>query len=231
MISQLINEKVIPYGTIALSDEQLLQILLGDKGAKKLPQLLQQYNIGSDIDKADDNDVLQIASLPFADLKYRGNLTNREAALIAVSTELGIRIATASKFKSKYSAKLSMAQNVADYMRPKFIGKTNEEFWVLLLNAHNEIISSKAITVGTLTGALVDARAVFHYAIVYHAASVILCHNHFSSGNPAPSQPDKDITKALYLAGKMLNIPVLDHVILGSGGEYFSFSEGNLLNI
>lgn len=102
-----------------------------------------------------------------------------------------------------------------------------EQFHVLLLNTKNKIIDRRLITQGTLTYTPVAAREVFYPAIRHFAASLILVHNH-PSGDVNPSDDDKSVTASLVRAGEIIEIPVLDHVILG-GESYFSFLEKGIL--
>jgi len=99
---------------------------------------------------------------------------------------------------------------------------------VVMLNAQNCAISYQEVTRGVLNSSLVHPREVFRLSILYGAAGIILAHNH-PSGNPAPSADDKAITKQLVEAGALLDIPVHDHIISGSGGGYFSFAEAGIL--
>jgi DNA repair protein RadC len=104
-----------------------------------------------------------------------------------------------------------------------------EVFWLVALNSQNRVINGApfVITRGILNSSLVHPREVFRPAIVLSAAAVILVHNH-PSGDPTPSVDDRTVTEQLVAAGRILDIPVRDHVILGRG-RYTSFSEAGLL--
>jgi DNA repair protein RadC len=106
-----------------------------------------------------------------------------------------------------------------------------EVFWILALDAQHRIILSApiAITRGTLTSSLVHPREVFRAAIVAGAAAVILCHNH-PSGDTTPSADDRLVTQQLVEAGKLLDIPVHDHIIVSDGPRYTSFAEADCSN-
>jgi len=107
--------------------------------------------------------------------------------------------------------------------------ETAEVFWILSLNAQHRLIGNapEAITRGILNSSLVHPREVFVCAIVARAAAVVLCHNH-PSGDPTPSQDDRAVTEQLVAAGRLLDIPVVDHVIVGHG-RYKSFAEAGIL--
>lgn len=98
-----------------------------------------------------------------------------------------------------------------------------EEFRVLLLNTKNKILGQKSVFLGTVNSAPVSAREIFHAAVQNMATNIILLHNH-PSGDPTPSREDKESTKSLVQAGKILNIQVMDHIIIGRNG-YCSFKE------
>ena len=103
----------------------------------------------------------------------------------------------------------------------------HEEFWVLLLNRANYIIGKECISKGGVSGTFVDARIVFRHALEALASGIILFHNH-PSGSLKPSQADKDLTKRLKKVGEFMEVPVLDHLIIGNQ-TYFSFADGGLL--
>ncbi len=106
-------------------------------------------------------------------------------------------------------------------MQPIIGELPHEEFWILYLNNSNKVISKAQLSVGGITGTLVDVRLVFKTALEKGATALILCHNH-PSGTLAPSDADKQITKKLKLAGESLDVKVLDHLIV-TETKYFSF--------
>lgn len=120
-------------------------------------------------------------------------------------------------------------RDVFERMEPYAARETAEVFWILSLNAQHRLIGNapEAITRGILNSSLVHPREVFLHAIVARAAAVVLCHNH-PSGDPTPSADDRSVTEQLVAAGRLLDIPVLDHVIIGRG-RYTSFAEAGLL--
>lgn len=102
-----------------------------------------------------------------------------------------------------------------------------EVFYVLMLDAQNKVRGLQEVTRGILNSSLVHPREVFRLAIIHGAAGVIIAHNH-PSGNPRPSADDKAVMTQLVEAGRLLDIPLYDHVIVG-GDQYFSFAEAGLL--
>lgn len=103
-----------------------------------------------------------------------------------------------------------------------------EVFAVALLSTRNTFIGWNEVSRGTLNGSLVHPREVFKPAIIGNGAAVILFHNH-PSGDPSPSQEDRELTERLKAAGKVLGIEVLDHIILGDPPKYYSFKETETL--
>ena len=104
-----------------------------------------------------------------------------------------------------------------------------EHFVVMLLCTQNRLIGVNTVSVGTLNAALVSPREVFKAAILANAASVIVGHNH-PSGDPQPSPEDVQVTEVLRRAGELLDIPVLDHVVVGDGGRYASLKRLGLMS-
>ena len=108
-------------------------------------------------------------------------------------------------------------------------GVDREHFIVLLVNRKNEVIGINTVSVGSLIGSVVSPREVFKPAILSNAAAIICAHNH-PSGDPKPSPEDHALTERLYHAGKLLDIQVLDHIIIGDGAEaYYSFADNGRL--
>ena len=108
----------------------------------------------------------------------------------------------------------SSSTDVAEYFLPLFAHTRTEVFTVLMLDARNRLIKEQRVSEGSLTASIVHPREVFKMAIIESAASVIFLHNH-PSGDPMPSQDDLKITRQLVEAGRLIDIRVLDHIILG----------------
>jgi DNA repair protein RadC len=117
--------------------------------------------------------------------------------------------------------------DAARIIRPRSSAELVEVFYVLTLNGQNVVTSCHELTRGILNSSLVHPREVYRYALQCSAAAVIVAHNH-PSGNPAPSADDRAITRQLLEAGRVLDVPLLDHLIV-TESSYFSFAEGGLL--
>jgi DNA repair protein RadC len=107
-------------------------------------------------------------------------------------------------------------------------GVDREHFVIVLPDQKNQVIGINTVSMGSLTASVVHPREVFKPAILANAATLICGHNH-PSGDTVPSQEDRLITTRLVSAGKLLGINVVDHIIIGSAGKYFSFANEGLL--
>ena len=124
-------------------------------------------------------------------------------------------------------APVRQPREVAERLYPLAAREEQEVFWVLCLDVQHCVRTMTEITRGTLTSSLVHPREVFRIAIGTGAAGIILAHNH-PSGDPAPSAEDRVVTRQLVEAGRLLDMPVLDHLVVGDD-RYFSFAEAGLL--
>ncbi|MEA3475571.1 MAG: DNA repair protein RadC [Candidatus Cloacimonadota bacterium] len=122
---------------------------------------------------------------------------------------------------------LKSSKEVYDYLFQSMQKNKKEIFKVLFLDAKNKIINTEDLFEGSLVSSVVYPREIMKKAINYNAVSLIFVHNH-PSGNPEPSQSDKDITKNLVNAGKVMQIKILDHIIIGDN-KYFSFADEGLI--
>ncbi len=125
--------------------------------------------------------------------------------------------------------KIDDCRKVADLLRDWLatrneVDRDKEHFWAIGLDTKLGLKYVELVTLGTLDASLVHPREVFRYAIMKGVASIILGHNH-PSGDTEPSYQDRDVTKRLATAGKLLGIQVIDHLIIGLSGDQFSFAE------
>lgn len=118
-------------------------------------------------------------------------------------------------------------EDAAMYLKPFFRYKRKEHFAIIVLNIKNHIVNISDISTGSLTASIVAPREVFKEAIRYSAASIILAHNH-PSGNTRPSREDIAVTKRLTEVGTVMDIPVLDHIIIGHDA-WLSLKEEGLM--
>src|SRR4051812_1754009 len=146
-----------------------------------------------------------------------------KACIILAAVELGRRI---GRVRNPRRPVISSPADVDRLLRGRIANLDRENFVAVLLNTKNEVIENPTVSVGTLSASLVHPREVFKPAIRASAASVILAHNH-PSGKAEPSREDREVTRRLSEAARILEIEVLDHVIVGDG--YFSMKEHGML--
>ena len=128
------------------------------------------------------------------------------------------------------AAQVRNSRDARDVLAAYLDGVDREHFVVLLLDQKNKIIGLHTVSTGSLSASVVHPREVLKVAILSNAATIVAGHNH-PSGDPNPSQEDRDSTERLRNACKIMGIALLDHIIVGDGGEaYFSFADEGLIN-
>lgn len=213
------REKLILKGRAALSDAELIAILIGS-GTRELSAV----DLSKLILKSVGNNLNELAKLSINDLmKFKG-IGDAKAISIAAALELGRRRKESDVLKK---AKVTSSSDAYYAIRPYLMDLSHEQFWVLLLNRANEVIRPFQVSIGGVAGTVADPKIIFKSAIEYLASAIILVHNH-PSGNLTPSQADKDLTKKVKEAGRLLDIPILDHLIFGDNG-YYSFADQGIL--
>lgn len=212
------RERLMLHGAHTLSDTELLAILIrsGTKGFSALDAAKELLNRHETLTK--------LASCDISEFRSVKGLGDTKAITLAATFEIGKRIESSTVKKRK---KISEPKDIADLYIPKFRGARKETFKVLLLNSANVIFREVSASEGILNASIVHPREVFRLAITESAASVILMHNH-PSGNPKPSEDDKQITRQLVEASKIIDIKILDHIII-AGEEFTSFAQEGLM--
>lgn len=213
------REKFLLKGKAALSDAELLAILLGsgsrNESAVQLAQRILSHS-QHNLNELGKRTVVQL-------MEFKG-IGEAKAITIAAALELGRR-RRLEEVQERY--KISSSKSVFEVMQPLIGELPHEEFWVLFLNNSNKILHKELMSKGGMTGTMVDIRLIFKSALEYKATSLILTHNH-PSGKLQASDADKEITQRLKLAGQQLDILVLDHVIITETG-YLSFADEGIL--
>ena len=213
------REKLILKGRKALSDAELIAILIGsgssDKSAVELSQELLE---------SAGNNLKEFSRKTVADLcKYKG-VGPAKAITILAALELGRRRKDSNNSKK---IKANSSKIVYEYIKPIFEDLHVEEFHILLLNRANDIMRSIQISQGGIAGTVVDGRIIFKAAIDAMASSIILVHNH-PSGQLAASPQDVKLTRDLMSFGKMIDLPIIEHMIYTDNG-YFSFADMGMI--
>ena len=216
---ELPRERLIARGAEALSDAELLAILLRTgRAGENVLELARGI-----VARFRETGLHEILAMPCAEFARIPGIGTAKAATVLAALELGRR----AQQTAKSCPRIREASDVAELLRPRFRAEKREHFLVLPLSAKNEVLMVADVSVGTLTNALVHPREVFEPPIRCGAAHIILAHNH-PSGDPAPSAEDHRLTRVLKDAGALLGIPVTDHVIIGGDG-FFSFAEEGVL--
>jgi DNA repair protein RadC len=197
------REKLEKYGAGKLADYELLAVLLGS-GIKGLNVVALSKRIVKLIQKTG------IENIVLANLKEEKGIGRVKAMQVIAALEFGHRIGTEKK------PEILIAEDVWK-MCSDFRNSKKEHFVVFYLDTQSKLIERQIISIGTLNASLVHPREVFEPAVVLHAASIIVAHNH-PSGELEPSNDDMAITKRLIEAGKILGIELLDHVIIAGNG-------------
>ena len=213
------REKMLSKGKEALSNAELIAILIGSGNSKESAVDLSRRILS---DKNDN--LIELAKLSTNDLmKYKG-IGEAKAVSIMAALELGRR-RRYSEALEKPCIKNSKIAYECFYAYLSDLD--HEQFWIMLLNNANKVIKLEKIGVGGMTGTTADPKKIFKSALENNAASIMLCHNH-PSGNISPSNADKAITSNLIRAGQFLDIKILDHIIIGND-NYFSFADEGIL--
>lgn len=210
------RERVIKYGIESISNEELIAILIRtgtkEKSAKEL-----SLDILSTIESISKFQDITLSRL--LNIKGMGQV---KALSILAALELGKRV---YKEEICEKIKLNTAEKVYKYMKNTFFDKKQECFYCLYFDNKQRLIERKLLFMGTINKSVVHPREIFKHAYLLSASSIICVHNH-PSGDTKPSREDIILTNALIEIGNLQNIPVVDHLIMGSDG-YYSFMEEN----
>jgi len=213
------RERLRALGARALSAPELLALIIGP-GTRGRPALA----LAHDVLTRSDGSLRRLGDRPVAALAAVPGLGATRAMAIHAALELGRRLASESPGEA---LPLRAPRDVWRAFAPQLEDLPVEEFHVAILDAQHRLERDVCVTRGILNSSLVHPREVFREAIAERAAAIILLHNH-PSGDPTPSADDRSVTEQLVAAGRLLDIPVHDHVIIGRG-RYLSFAEAGLL--
>ena len=209
------REKFLLKGKSALSDSELLAILIGSGSRNESAVQLCQRILASS-----ENNLNTLGKMSVSQLMQFKGIGEAKAISIAAALELGRRRREEDAIELK---KITSSKAVFDIMQPVIGELPHEEFWVLYLNNSNKVIYKAQLSKGGITGTVVDIRLIFKMAFEQNATGLILSHNH-PSGKLMASDADLKITKRIKEAGQTLEIQVLDHIIITENG-YLSFQD------
>ena len=207
------REKMMAKGKAALSNAELIAILIGSGNSELSAVELARSILGSV-----ENNLIALSNLTLNDLMQHKGIGEAKAITIMAALELG---------KRRRGAEASLPTEVKDSkdsferFLPYIDDMRQEHFLVMYLNQSNHALKVECISNGGTTNVIADPKVIFKNALNLGATCIILGHNH-PSGNPRPSEDDRQLTKKLLAAGKLLDINVIDHVIIGNE-RYYSF--------
>ena len=214
------REKLIDKGSAALSNSELIAILIGsgnkDESAVELSKRLLS---------AQNDDLTILAKKTIKELQKFKGIGQAKAVSIVAALELARRLQV---FQGHKKIVLNNSLATSDFLKPILMNLVREEFWILLLNNRLELLYHERMFTGTVIGTAVDIKMILRKALEYLAVNIIIAHNH-PSGQVRPSQADIQITKKINQAAKFMEIRLADHVIIGNQ-QYFSFADEGLIS-
>ena len=218
-LSERPREKLISYGVEALSNAELLALIIKTGNVEETA-----VEVAQKILSRDNRGIAYLADVSLEELMEVKGIGQSKASQILAAIEIGKRLnRIGPQDKIKISSPVVLVNLLMDEMR--YLCK--EHFKIAILDTKNQILAIENISIGTLNASIVHPRDVFKIAIKRNANSLILIHNH-PSGDPNPSNEDISITNRLIDAGNLIGIKVLDHIIIGDN-KYISFKEKNLV--
>ncbi len=213
------REKLLLKGTSALSDAELVAILIGSGTPK-----MSAVELSKKILLQGNNNLNELARLSVKDLMKIKGIGEAKAITIVAALELGRR---RKEQDPEEKPKITSSKDAFDLLKGEMMDLPKEEFWVLLMNRANRVIKKKRVSEGGVSGTVADPKIIYKMALEELATGIIVAHNH-PSGNLQASQSDIDLTKKLKEAGKFLEIQLLDHIIIANQ-KYLSFADEGII--
>lgn len=213
------REKLLSLGAAALSDAELLAILLGSGSRNETAVELARRILHSQ-----NNDLQQLARIRLNDLQNFKGMGMAKSVGILAALELGRR---KGRSEPAQRTKILCSKDAYVQLAPCIADLDHEEFWILLLNRANEVIGMRKVSEGGFHATVVDPKKVFLLSLESRASAIIAAHNH-PSGQLIPSTEDKQLTIRLQQSGKLLDCLLLDHLIISAKGYYSFADEGGM---
>lgn len=213
------REKLLRKGRFALSDAELLAILIGS-GTKSVSAL----DLAKMILSESGNNLGNLSRKSISDLKKYKGIGEARAITIFSAMELARR---RSESEPVNKSKITSSADAHSIFKPYLTDLDHEEFYCIYLNRGNEVISCDQISKGGRNGTIADGKVIFQRALEHKCSAIILGHNH-PSGQLKPSDQDKRLTRSLMEFGKHIDLQILDHLIV-TDNNYFSFADQGIL--
>lgn len=213
------KDRILINGASSLNNVELISLLIGhchsDKAAKAVAEDLLNLTGG---------DVYALGKFLPEGFEQVNGVGKEMSLVLSAAIELGRRRSYKSSVKSIV---IASSKDVFNRFTDRLSDLQHEEFWILLLKRSNHVLAELKISSGGLAGTVADPKLIFGKALALRSSAIVLVHNH-PSGNPKPSLSDKNLTQNLCKAGKFLDLPVVDHIIIA--GKYFtSFADEGIL--
>lgn len=213
------REKMITKGRLALSEAELIAILLSSGNREE-----SAVDLAKRILRDCENNLVELSRKEISDLmRYKG-VGEAKAVTIVAALELGRRRREGEALEQK---KITCSKVAYEYIFSSIGDILHEEFWVILLKNNKQIIGKTLIGVGGLTSTVADPKKIFHQILISNATGFIISHNH-PSGNVQPSETDIRLTKDIQAVANVLRVDLVDHIIVSSNA-YYSFADEGML--
>lgn len=209
------REKMMAKGKASLSNAELIAILIGSGNSE-----LSAVELSRVILDSVDNNLITLSNLTLSDLMKHKGIGEAKAITIMAALELGKRRRAAEANMPK---EVKNSKDTFERFLPYIDDPSQEHFLVMYLNQSNHPLKVECVSKGGTTNVIADPKIIFKNALNLGATCIVLGHNH-PSGNPRPSEEDRLLTKKLFGAGKLLDISVTDHIIIGNE-RYYSFRD------
>jgi DNA repair protein RadC len=213
------REKLIAKGAAALSNSELLAILLNNGSKNK-----SAVELAKEILKLGHDNLNELGKLSIHDFKQIKGIGQAKSIIISAALELGRRRHASAALEKTV---IRSSRDIAQYLQATLKDHNYEVFAVVFLNRANKINHFEIISKGGITGTVADPRVILKKALEEDATSIVLCHNH-PSGNLQPSRADEELTKKIKDAAGYFDIKIIDHIIVSEEG-FYSFADEGIL--
>ena len=213
------RDRMLIQGAGALKDSELLAILIGSGPSGKTA-----HDVAIDLLGLVGDNLHELGKLLPEGYASISGIGSARASILTAAMEIGRRRMASMR---PVTVQIVSSRDVFLRFVDRLSDLPHEEFWILLLRRSNHVLAEIKISSGGLAGTVADPKIIFGRALALRAAAIVLIHNH-PSGNPKPSTSDKSLTNNMREAGKFLDLPVLDHIIV-AGKQYVSFADEGLI--
>ncbi len=213
------REKMISKGVMALSEAELIAILIGSGNATE-----SAVELSRRILQSTQNNLNKLGKYRLADFTQFKGIGEAKGVTIMAALELGRRRKACDVVITEQIKSSDDAYNI---IMPILLDLSHEEFWIILLNQAHRVISKHRISVGGVSSTTADIKIIMRHVVTELASAIVLCHNH-PSGTPKPSPQDIELTKKIKSAAENFDSRVLDHIIVFESG-FYSFADEGLL--